>query len=141
MRKIIEAITIGEIAYGRMQCALVAKASFPSPADDCMERDLSLDEQYIKNPSSTYFVTVAGNSMTGAGIFNGDRLLVDRSITPQSGQVIIAYLDGDFLVKRYRIKGGCHFLCSENLHPRQLEVTNNETFKVWGVVTLVMHHP
>lgn len=141
MRKIIEAITIGEIGFGRIKHVLVAKASFPSPADDCVERDLSLDAQYIKNPSSTYFVVVAGNSMIGAGIFNGDKLLVDRSITPQSGRVIIAFLDGEFLVKRYRVKRGRHFLCSENLHPKQLEVTHNKSFMIWGVVEVVLHRP
>ena len=77
-------------------------AGFPSPAEQYLEPPLDLNELLVKRPAATYFVRVQGDSMIGAGIHDGDLLVVDRSLSPASGDVIIASIDGDFTVKTYR---------------------------------------
>ena len=77
-------------------------AGFPSPAEQYQEPPLDLNELLVKRPAATYFVRVEGDSMIGAGIHDGDLLVVDRSLSPASGDVIIASVDGDFTVKTYR---------------------------------------
>ena len=77
-------------------------AGFPSPAEQYLEPPLDLNELLVKRPAATFFVRVRGDSMTGAGIHDGDLLVVDRSLRPASGDVIIACVDGDFTVKTYR---------------------------------------
>ena len=74
-------------------------AGFPSPAEQYLEPPLDLNELLVKRPAATYFVRVEGDSMIGAGISNGDLLVVDRSLRPSDGDVIIASVDGDFTVK------------------------------------------
>ena len=78
-------------------------AGFPSPAEQYMEPPLDLNEFLVKRPAATYFVRVSGDSMTGAGINDGDILVVDRSLRPADGDIIIACVDGDFTVKRLKI--------------------------------------
>ena len=77
-------------------------AGFPSPAEQYMEPPLDLNELLVKHPAATYFVRVSGDSMTGAGINDGDLLVVDRSLRPADGDIIIACVDGDFTVKILR---------------------------------------
>lgn len=77
-------------------------AGFPSPAEQYQEPPLDLNELLVKRPAATYFVRVEGDSMVGAGISDGDLLVVDRSLRPADGDVIIASEDGDFTVKTYR---------------------------------------
>ena len=77
-------------------------AGFPSPAEQYQEPPLDLNELLVKRPAATFFVRVQGSSMIGAGINDGDLLVVDRSLRPASGDVIIACVDGDFTVKTYR---------------------------------------
>ena len=77
-------------------------AGFPSPSEQYQEPPLDLNELLVKRPAATFFVRVQGSSMTGAGINDGDLLVVDRSLRPASGDVIIACVDGDFTVKTYR---------------------------------------
>ena len=80
-------------------------AGFPSPAEQYMEPPLDLNELLVKHPAATYFVRVSGDSMTGAGINDGDLLVVDRSLRPADGDIIIACVDGDFTVKILRERG------------------------------------
>ena len=80
-------------------------AGFPSPAEQYMEPPLDLNEYLVKRPAATYFVRVSGDSMSGAGINDGDILVVDRSLRPADGDIIIACVDGDFTVKRFRKEG------------------------------------
>ena len=75
-------------------------AGFPSPADDYIDVGIDLNEQLIRHPSSTFFLRVSGDSMTGAGIHHGDLLVVDRSLDPRPGRVVVAVLDGAFTLKR-----------------------------------------
>ena len=81
-------------------------AGFPSPAEQYQETPLDLNELLVKRPAATFFVKVQGDSMTGEGIHDGDLLVVDRSLRPASGDVIIACVDGDFTVKTLRLGNG-----------------------------------
>lgn len=114
-------------------------AGFPSPADDFLEKRLDLNEHLVKNPASTFFVRVAGDSMTGAGIHDGDLLVVDRSLRPADGNVVIAVLDGELLVKRLLRSGGRVRLTPENPAYETIEIHSGSDFTVWGVVTNVVH--
>ena len=114
-------------------------AGFPSPAADYEEGKLDLNNHLIKNPAATFFVRVSGDSMTGAGIHNGDLLIVDRSKEPISGNVVIAVIDGELTVKRLRIKKGKFTLEPENDNYQVQEITEGMEFEVWGVVTNVIH--
>ena len=114
-------------------------AGFPSPAGDYEENRLDLNRHLIKNPAATFFVRVTGDSMVGAGIHHDDILVVDRSLDPRDGNVIIAALDGELTVKRIRIKRKKITLVPENDNFASKEVTPESEFEVWGVVTNVIH--
>jgi DNA polymerase V len=110
-------------------------AGFPSPADDYIEGRLSLDEHLIQNRDATFFVRAKGNSMVGAGIFDGDLLVVDKSLSPQSGDIIIAIVDGDLTVKRLIKQGNTITLKPENPRFKEIEFKEGQELQVWGVVT------
>ena len=114
-------------------------AGFPSPAEDYIEKKLDLNELIIKKPASTFFVKVEGNSMKNAGIFSDDILVMDRSIKPTSGKIVVAIVNGEFTVKRLKMEKGKLFLVPENEAYSSLEVTKETDFRVWGVVTYVIH--
>jgi DNA polymerase V len=114
-------------------------AGFPSPAADYEEGKLDLNKHLIKNPPATFIVRAAGDSMEGAGIHSGDLLIVDRSVEPKSGHVIIAVLDGQLTVKRLRIYRGKYSLEPENKNYPVQKITKEMDFAVWGVVTNVIH--
>ncbi|MDA0859295.1 MAG: translesion error-prone DNA polymerase V autoproteolytic subunit, partial [Verrucomicrobia bacterium] len=78
------------------------QAGFPSPADDHLERSIDLNEELIRNPAATFFVRVKGESMQDAGIASGDILVVDRSLAPTDRKIVVAMIDGEFTVKRFR---------------------------------------
>ncbi|MCB1073228.1 MAG: translesion error-prone DNA polymerase V autoproteolytic subunit [Chlamydiales bacterium] len=115
------------------------RAGFPSPAEDHIEQKLDLNQFLIKHPAATFFVRVEGDSMKNGGISNGDILIVDRAITPQSGQIIVAILNGEFTVKRVKKQGKRLFLIPENPEFPLMEVTEEVDFQVWGVVTYTIH--
>ncbi|MEC7831122.1 MAG: translesion error-prone DNA polymerase V autoproteolytic subunit [Pseudomonadota bacterium] len=114
-------------------------AGFPSPADDHMEGKLDLNTYLVKHPTATFFVKASGDSMVGAGIHDGDILVVDRSLEPRKGQVVIAAIDGQLTVKRLKRKGPKIFLAPENKKFRPIELNENNDVKIWGVVTSVIH--
>ena len=114
-------------------------AGFPSPADDFIDRKLDLNELLIRHPAATFFVRVAGSSMTGIGIHHGDILVVDRSLEPADNKIIIAILNGELTVKRIGRRQGRLFLLPENPDYQPIEVTSDMQFEVWGVVTSVVH--
>lgn len=115
------------------------QAGFPSPADDFSEGMLDLNTHLIKNKAATFFVRVTGDSMTGVGIFPGDILVVDRSLSQNSGKIVIAVLNGEMTVKRLKQKGNTVLLCSENEKYPPISVSKDEDFTIWGVVTNVIH--
>lgn len=114
-------------------------AGFPSPAGDYEQDKLDLNKFLIKNSAATYFVRVSGDSMTGAGINSGDLLVVDRSIEPRNGKIVIANINGQMTVKRLRIKKGKMYLESENEGYPPQPVGSGSELEVWGVVTAVIH--
>lgn len=115
-------------------------AGFPSPADDHHDAPLDLNEHLIKNPATTFFVRVEGDSMINAGIFPNDMLVVDLSIEPQDSNVVIAFLNGEFTVKRLRIaKNQQITLLPENENYSPIVIKEEMDFRLWGVVTSVIH--
>ena len=115
-------------------------AGFPSPADDFIANRLDLNEHLILHPAATFFVRVAGDSMIGAGITDGDILIVDRSLEPTDGRVVIAVISGELVVKRLRRTEKGWLLLAENDGYPPIEVGEEGEFEVWGVVTNVIHH-
>ena len=114
-------------------------AGFPSPAEDHIEKRLDLNELLVEHPAATFFVRVAGDSMTGAGINHNDILVVDRSLEPANGKVVIAVLNGELTVKRLYINGNSFRLVADNPAYPALELSDGESCEIWGVVTSVIH--
>ncbi len=114
-------------------------AGFPSPADDFIENALDLNKELIKNPAATFFVRVSGHSMKDAGIFDGDILIVDRSLEPRNKKIVIAILNGELLVKRLYIRQDKFALMPENTSFSPIYVEKESEFVIWGVVTNVIH--
>jgi DNA polymerase V len=107
---------------------------FPSPADDYMDRALDFNDLLVENPAATFAVRIAGESMTGVGIFPNDIAVVDRSRTPGDSCIVLALLDGEFTVKRYRQRGKRIWLQAENPAFDDIILTEESAFEVWGVV-------
>lgn len=109
-------------------------AGFPAPGDDALERSLDINDLVVKNPAATFFVRVEGDSMEGAGIFSGDVLVVDRSVTPAHEKIVVAAVHGEMVVKRLVAHSGTHLLVSEHEDYAPITVSENEDVHVWGVV-------
>jgi DNA polymerase V len=137
------AIILGRCAAGKaLRLPLVAariSAGFPSGMEDFIERKIDLNETLVQHEAATYFIRVQGDSMTGAGIQDGDILIVDRSVEPVSGSIVIAVLNGELTVKRLRRSAGRVFLDPENTRYAPIEVTAETAFETWGVVRHVIH--
>ena len=114
-------------------------AGFPSPAQDYFDGSLDLNDHLIRDKTSTFIVRVSGESMVGAGISDGDELVVDRSITPTHGSVVIAILDGELTVKRLELRPGGVVLRAENSEYPPILVPELSDLQVWGVVTVCLH--
>lgn len=112
---------------------------FPSPAEDYIETPLDLNEHLVSKPAATFFVKAKGDSMIGAGIFEGDLLIVDRSVNPMSGQVILAVVNGEFTLKRLFKSRGEIWLKPENPKFKPIQIIEDVEFQVWGVVTYSIH--
>ena len=118
-------------------CAVTA--GFPSPADDYLESKLDLNDYLIKHPSATFFVRVAGDSMVNAGIHNNDIIIVDRSIKPKHGKIVVAALDGQMTVKRLYRRDKKVILLPENKLFKPIEISDSMEIVIWGVATNVIH--
>jgi DNA polymerase V len=121
-----------------LACPLLAfpvAAGFPSPADDYMEGRIDLNEHLIHHPAATFFVRVKGDSMTGAGIQDGDLLIVDRAAECVSGCIVVARIHDEFTLKRIRKDGSRVFLMPENERYQPIEITEGSDFEIWGRVT------
>ena len=122
-----------------MKCPLyesAQSAGFPAPGDDQVERVLDIHDLVVQNPASTFFVRVEGDSMTGAGIFSGDVLVVDRSKEPKDGSIVVAAINGEMVVKRLQMtsKGYYPLLVSEDGASDPIVVGEGEDCVIWGVV-------
>ena len=109
-------------------------AGFPSPAQDYLDLAIDLNKELIRNPSSTFYARVKGESMQGAGIDHGDLLVVDRSVSPSNGKIAVCFIDGEFTVKRIKTDVNCCWLMPENPTYQPIRVTESNQFLVWGVV-------
>ncbi|WP_370875272.1 LexA family protein [Arthrobacter silviterrae] len=115
-------------------------AGYPSPAQDYFDGRINLNEHLIKDVTSTYLVRVSGHSMDGAGISDGDELIVNRALEPKDGSVVVAVLDGELTVKRLRITKGGVVLQAENPEYPDIKVPELASLQIWGTATLALHH-
>ncbi len=114
-------------------------AGFPSPAEQYVERPLDLNELLVARPAATYFVRAEGDSMEGAGIRAGDLLVVDRSLEPEDGSIVIACVDGEFTVKTLRLGRNGVRLVAANPAYKPIRFKGEMELQVFGVVTAVIH--
>lgn len=113
-------------------------AGFPSPADDYVESALDLNAYLVRHPAATFMVKVAGDSMIGAGIADGDLLVVDRAVEAAHGRIVVAVIDGELTVKRLRIRRTLRLLVPENPKYEPLRIGPEQELQIWGVVTGVI---
>ncbi|MBM3603126.1 MAG: translesion error-prone DNA polymerase V autoproteolytic subunit [Alphaproteobacteria bacterium] len=119
--------------------ACAVQAGFPSPADDYLEGKLDLNQHLIQHPTATFFLRAAGDSMIKAGIHSGDILVVDRSLEPRHGKIVIAALDGALTVKRLHKTAEGTYLMPENDEFSPIKIDEGHDVVIWGVVTAVVH--
>ena len=113
-------------------------AGFPSPADDFKETRISLDRELVKNKEATFYARVSGDSMVGAGLDDGDLLVIDRSKNPENGKIAICLVDGDFTVKRIKKEKHKLFLVPENKKYKKIEIKEENELIIWGIVEYVI---
>lgn len=113
-------------------------AGFPSPALDFMEYKIDLNQHLARNPLATFYIKVAGSSMTDAGIDDGDLLVIDRSLEPADGRIAICLIDGEFTVKRLKLETDCLYLMPENPAYQPIKVTEDNQLIIWAIVTYVI---
>ncbi len=108
---------------------------FPSPAEEHLDKPLDLNELMITNVPATFMVRVTGDSLSDIGILPNDYAIVNRAITAADKAIVVALVDGEFTMKRFRRRGNRHWLQAENPAYPPIEVLDGMTFEVWGVVT------
>lgn len=113
-------------------------AGFPSPADDFLDISIDLNKEFIKNPSSTFYGRVRGDSMINAGLNTGDLLIIDKSLEPIDNKIAVCFIDGEFTVKRIKIEKDIIWLVAENEKYQPIKVTSDNDFIIWGIVTTVI---
>tara|TARA_B100000745_G_C20151817_1_gene394899 strand:+ start:3228 stop:3662 length:435 start_codon:yes stop_codon:yes gene_type:complete len=132
--KVLEISTVQDKEVGIPMYSSSPAAGFPSPGDDNIEGSLNVHDLLVKNPTSTFFVRVSGDSMEGKGIFSGDVLAVDRSLEVKSGRIVVAAVFGEMVVKELKQKDGKCFLYSANSEYAPIEVSGADDCFIWGVV-------
>ncbi len=129
----------GTKQYNQQQVKTANATGFGAAADDYMERGIDLNEQLIRNKPATYFFRMKGDAMREAGIFDGDVLIVDRSLKLADGKIIVAILNGELLVRRFHKNFSSAYLIPENSRYKNINLSEFNDFIVWGVVTYVVH--
>lgn len=109
-------------------------AGFPSPAENHMENTMDLNRALVKNPSSTFYARVKGESMINDGVDDGDILVIDRSVEPYENCLAVCFLDGEFTLKRVRLEGEDLLLVPANEKFKPIRVKKDNDFYVWGIV-------
>jgi len=112
---------------------------FGAAADDYAERGIDLNEELIRNKPATFFFRMKGDAMEEAGIFDGDILIVDRSVKPADGKIIVAILNGELLVRRFHKNFSSAFLIPGNSRYKTINLAEFSDFAIWGVVTYSIH--
>jgi DNA polymerase V len=128
----------GSKDFTQKDIATANATGFGAAADDYAERGIDLNEQLIKNKPATFFMRVNSDAMTGAGIHIGDVVIVDRSLEPKNGKVVIAVVDGELLIRKIEITASKTTLLPANKKLNSIDVT--DTLKLWGVVTYIIHN-
>ena len=113
-------------------------AGFPSPADDFKELRISIDQEVVRNEEATFYARVSGESMQGAGLDDGDLLVIDRSLEPQDDKIAVCFIDGSFTVKRLKVDVDCVYLMPENKNYKPIKVSEGDELLLWGIVTYVV---
>ncbi len=139
-------VDIGEIYSGKDSSTLQipffesrVQAGFPSTTEEFCDGALDLNEYLLPHKATTFFIRVTGKSMMKVGIFPGDMLIVDRSLAPTYGKIVIALLNGEMTVKRLERDQNNILLCAENDDYPDIKVSEDDNFAIWGVVTNVIH--
>ena len=113
-------------------------AGFPSPADDFKEIRISLDKELVRNKDATFYARVSGESMIGAGLDDGDLLVIDRSLSPENGKIAVCLVDGEFTVKRIKKEKNKLYLMPENKKYKSIELKEDNELIIWGIVEYVI---
>ncbi len=113
------------------------KAGFPSPAQDYITDSIDLNKELVRHPSTTFYARAVGDSMVEDGISDGDLLVIDKSLQPEQGNIVVAFIDGEFTLKRYLLdkKQNCVWLIPANKDFSPIKVTPDNEFIIWGVLT------
>ena len=113
------------------------RAGFPSPAQDYMTDSIDLNKELVLHPATTFYARAVGNSMTGFGISDGDLLVIDKSIEPVDGDIVVAFIDGEFTLKKImKDENECNlWLVPGNEDYPPIRITEENDFIVWGVLT------
>jgi len=114
------------------------KAGFPSPAADFDGSKIDLNKVLVKNFEATFYAKASGTSMIGAGIDDGDIMVIDRSLEPRDGKIAICFIDGDFTVKRIKVEKDGVYLMPENKAFQPIKIEEENKLIVWGIVTYVI---
>lgn len=114
------------------------KAGFPSPAADFDESKISLDAVLVKHRETTFYAKASGTSMIGAGIDDGDIMVIDRSLEPKNNKIAVCFLDGEFTVKRIKVTKEEVYLMPENKLFDPIKITEENQLIIWGIVTYVI---
>jgi len=129
----------GTKTFRQQQVRSADATGFGAAADDYAEKGLDLNEQLVRNKPATFFMRVRGDAMINAGIHDGDVVIVDRSIKPANGKVIIATLNGEMLIRRFDKAFNRIRLIPETAQLAAIDIDPYAEFSVWGVVTYVIH--
>ncbi len=113
-------------------------AGFPSPALDFIDLSIDLNKHLIKHPSATFYGRVKGDSLTDAGIHDGDLLIIDRSLEPKDGKIAVCIIDGEFTAKRIKVEKDTLWLVPENKSYKPIQINEHNDFYIWGMVTHVI---
>lgn len=127
------------LPFSRPLALCSVAAGFPSPAQDYVDNALDLNEHLVRNKTATFFFRVTGDSMRGDNINDGDLLVVDRSISPKHGHIVVATVNGDFTVKKLFRRAGIVELRPANPAYQAIRFNEGEELLVWGVVTSAVH--
>lgn len=114
------------------------QAGFPSPADDFKTDKISLDIALVKNKETTFYARVKGDSMIDADMDEGDILVIDKSLEPTDGKIAVCMVDGEFTVKKIKIDENCVWLIPYNKRFKPIQITEENDFVVWGIVTYII---
>lgn len=125
---------LGPLGLSALSLQSSVRAGFPSPAEDFQAKRIDVLERVVKHPQATYCMTVRGDSMREAGIFDGDVLLVDRAVKPGHGQIVVAVVDGEFTCKQLWLRGGHFKLKAANPTFADITPSEGQTVEIWGVV-------